>query len=239
MSRFSFSITPLLVAILLFPISSCRSDQSIKSFEMTFGNALIYGSGILCTDKSGKTIDSCSTAPFEIKDCDVDTRNEKIFLILGGPGSSRGESLAAFSLTGGRIEKLLIHEDQGFNPWKIRAQDIDGDLYLDICVGVWKKTRFSSVARNCLFVYGWDGKQLLPKWLGSSLSSPFVDFEFLDIDGDGSEELLALEAQRDGRKRIMSYRWNDFGFEGIGVVRENLEGESLRDIGLGQVGGGK
>jgi len=239
MSRFILPVTILFVAIISSPISTCRSEEPVRNFEMTFGNALVYRTIILCTDKSGKTTDSCLTAPFEIKDCDADTRNEEAFLILGKPGSPRGERLAVFSLTGGRIERLLIDENHGFNPWRIRAKDIDGDTCLDICVGVWKKTRFCSVAWNSLFVYGWDGKQLFPKWLGSSLSSPLVDFELLDMDGDGSEELLALEAQRNGQKRIMCYRWNDFGFEGIGVVRENLEEESLRDLGLGQVGGGK
>ena len=159
MSRFILPVTILFVAIISSLTSPCRSEEPIRSFEMTFGNALVYRTMILCTDKSGKTTDSCLTVPFEIKDCDADTKNEEAFLILGKPGSPRGERLAVFSLTSGTIDNLLIDENHGLNPWKIRAKDIDGDACLEVCVGVWKKTRFCSVAGTSLFVYSWDGKQ--------------------------------------------------------------------------------
>ena len=92
---------------------------------------------------------------------------------------------------------------------------------------------------NRLYVYGWNGERVFPKWLGSRLSSPFVDFDFHDVDGDGFEELVALEIQRNGLKRVMCYEWNGFGFEGVTVAGRDLEEESLRGVNLEKAGGGQ
>lgn len=233
----------LLVTFLSITVSfrtvSLNGEELLKTCETGLGEALIYGTKILFADKSGKTTDRYVTKPLEIKDCDVDEATGKLFLVLGKPGTPRGERLAVFSCTGGRIRQVWIDKDRGQNPWKIRVKDIDGDSKLDVCVGVWKKSRSHPVVENRLYVYGWNGEQIFPKWLGSRLSSPFVDFDFHDIDGDGFEELVALEIQRNGLKRVMCYEWNGFGFEGVTVAGRDLEEESLRGVNLEKAGGGQ
>ncbi|HEY0322099.1 MAG TPA: VCBS repeat-containing protein [Pyrinomonadaceae bacterium] len=99
-----------------------------------------------------------------------------------------------------------------WKPWKLAVADVDGDGRLDIIVGVYKSTRYFPKPHNCLFIYAWDGRRAHPKWLGSSLGRPFVDFAFVDSNNDGQEELLAIEIKRDGKRCLAAYSWNGFGF---------------------------
>lgn len=99
-------------------------------------------------------------------------------------------------------------------PWKLVVADVDGDGKREIILGVYKSTRFFPTPHNCLFVYGWDGRRTYPKWLGSSLSKPFTDFTFADVDADRADELISVERLRDGRYCVVTYSWNGFGFTG-------------------------
>jgi len=101
---------------------------------------------------------------------------------------------------------------------------------LEVCIGVWKKTLFYPEYDNRLFIYSWNGENLFPKWLGSRLSLPFFDFTFRDLNGDGIDELIALERQRNGLNRLLSYKWQGFGFEGYKLLKENLKEQKIKDI---------
>jgi hypothetical protein len=90
--------------------------------------------------------------------------------------------------------------------------DVDGDGRKEIVVGVFKPTKFIPRPHNCLFIYDWDGRRAAPKWLGSTLSRPFTDFRLADGDGDGRDEVYALETRRDGHVAVAAYSWNGFGF---------------------------
>ncbi len=202
-------------------------EKLVSIYETNNRKVIVFKTKFILTDELGNLIDSYYTEPWEIKDCCIGPQKEYLFMILGKTGALRGERLAIFSRTLTKIKKVWIDENRGHNPWKIIVKDIDGDSKLEVCVGVWKKTRFHPVFDNRLFIYNWDRNQIFPKWLGSRLSSPFIDFDFQDIDNDGVEELLSLEMQRDGLKRIMSYKWKGFGFEGLEVLRKDLKEESL------------
>lgn len=99
-----------------------------------------------------------------------------------------------------------------WKPWKLLVADVDGDGRREVVVGVYKATRFFPRPHNCLFIYSWDGQRAHPKWLGSSLSRPFLDFAFMDVDGDREEELVAIEMKRDRRLCVALYSWNGFGY---------------------------
>lgn len=99
-----------------------------------------------------------------------------------------------------------------WKPWKLEIADVDGDGIREIIVGIIKPTKFFPKPHNCLFIYGWNGKEIYKKWLGSSLSRPFTDFIFADLDEIKGDELIALETTLDGKKRLGIYRWNSFGF---------------------------
>jgi hypothetical protein len=99
-----------------------------------------------------------------------------------------------------------------WRPWKLMTADVDGDGRREIVVGVHKSTRYFPRPHNCLFIYGFDGRTVRPKWLGSSLSRPFEDFAFANLDGDRAEELVSVEITRRGTRCLVVYSWNGFGF---------------------------
>jgi hypothetical protein len=99
-----------------------------------------------------------------------------------------------------------------WQPWKLLIADVDGDGRREIVVGIRKATRYFPKPHNCLFIYSWSGRRAFPKWLGSTLSKPFTDFAFSDLDKDGEDELIAIETMRDGKLCVAIYKWNGFGF---------------------------
>lgn len=157
---------------------------------------------LLATCASGSVPEDASGVFLE-SDLDGDGRSERIRLNQGGDPSLSIER-------GGRV--LWRGVPARWKPWKLMVADVDGDGRKEIIVGVYKSTRFFPKPHNCLFIYAWDGRRAHPKWLGSSLSRPFFDFAFLDTDGDGEEELAAIEMRRDGRFCLALYSWNGFGF---------------------------
>jgi hypothetical protein len=193
-------------------------------------NILVVNTDIILTDDVGNKIDSLSVAPLVFIDYTIDCQDGFVFAILGEKGAPRGERLAIFTFRDGTINEHWIDIDRNHNPWKIMFEDVDGDAQPEVIVGTWKKTRFHPVFDNRLFVYSWENSEIFPKWLGSRLSSPFDDFDFRDVDGDGIMELIALELQRNGLKRVMSYKWTGFGFEGYEILEEDLQTASLNSL---------
>lgn len=108
--------------------------------------------------------------------------------------------------------------------WKITAGDVDGDGRLDLGVGVYKKAKFHPVMAKRPFVYTWNGKAFVPKWLGSRLSRPFTDFVFADFPG--GPKLVSIEDTQDGRHELAVYKWDGFGFtrEWTGCRAEEMSG---------------
>jgi hypothetical protein len=113
-----------------------------------------------------------------------------------------------------RGEKLLWQGVPArWKPWKIEIADVDGDGRREIIVGVFKATKFFPKPHNCLFIYEFSGETAFPKWLGSSLSRPFTDFIFADLNSEvAGDELVALETTLEGRKSLAVYHWNSFGY---------------------------
>jgi hypothetical protein len=136
-------------------------------------------------------------------DLDGDGRRERVVLDV-----RRDPSLSVWQ--GGR--RLWQGVKRKWKPWKLALGDVDGDGKRDIAVGLFKSTRFFPKPHSCLFVYQFDGRKVASKWLGSNLSKPFTDFLLADLDGDGSDNLIALETLRDGKRCVTVYSWNGFGF---------------------------
>jgi hypothetical protein len=155
----------------------------------------------------------------EILSCCIDDLNNdsipEILIISKEKGKTYGEELIIFSYDNS-MKEIYRHSFRDLNPWKVQTADVDGDGVKEISVGVYKTTVFHPVMAKRPFVYGWDGKGIYSKWLGSRLSKPFDDYIFTDIDGDGMDEIVAIELGENGEKLLNSYKWKGFGFEAMG-----------------------
>jgi hypothetical protein len=138
---------------------------------------------------------------------------EVIFLIIGEQRQRYGHSVRAYDLSGGNKE-VYKRDMSEYNPWKIQTADVDGDGAFEVSVGVYKTARFHPVMAKRPFIYAWDGTDLKPKWLGSRLSRPFDDYAFADLNGDGADEIIAIERLEDNRCIVQAYEWTGFGFIG-------------------------
>jgi len=149
-----------------------------------------------------------------ISDLDNDG-NDKILLITGQKGASFGDSLVILDFDGG-FREIYQQSFQVLNPWKVQTADVDGDGRKEISLGVYKESQFHPVMAKRPFLYDWHDHDIVPKWQGSRLSRPFDDYIFADLDGNGRDELIAIERLESGEKVLQAYSWKGFGFEGVG-----------------------
>lgn len=97
-----------------------------------------------------------------------------------------------------------------WKPWKLALTDVDADGKQDFIVALRKVTRHAPMEIGNLYVYGFDGREIYPKWRGSRLGRDFVDFSVAkDKKGD---KILTLDRLLDGRFTLSCYTWSGFGF---------------------------
>lgn len=150
---------------------------------------------------------------------DIDGDNEKELIVLTRCIFGRyGKDVVIYSNME-RLNELYREDFSELKPWKIATGDIDADGIDEISIGVYKKTIFHKVMDKRPFIYSYRYNRLHPKWRGSRLSRPLVNYTFYDIDCDNYDEIVSIELLENGRKTLNSYKWKGFGFEGF------LEGE--------------
>jgi hypothetical protein len=153
-------------------------------------------------------------------DLDSDGRVERIVLadgrisILSG-GLLRWTSPPDWEVTAaeaadlnwdGRPEAVLLVWRM-FHPWPVDAWLPYGGRVADF---------HDAENRSChIILFGWDGSTYRELWAGSALAEPILAFHAADWDGDGRQELAAIESTyaEPGRGRAVAlWRWNGFGF---------------------------
>jgi len=134
------------------------------------------------------------------------------FCLLGFDGEPQARTIAVYEEKAGAWSRIYLDYDRGFHPWKIALAELDGDLLPEVAVACYKKTRFDPKLDNRLFIYDWiDQDVIFPKWLGSRLGLPFVNFAFARAN-DGRDRLLTIEHSGPERLVLRQYHWNGFGF---------------------------
>jgi len=100
--------------------------------------------------------------------------------------------------------------------WKAAPARLDGDLRTELVLGVRARSRREPEVEphRTIRVLGADGRGLRELWRGSALARPLLDFTIGDVDHDGLDELISLDALG-GRCWVTAYRWNGFGFYGL------------------------
>ncbi|MBU5310843.1 hypothetical protein KQI38_02270 [Tissierella carlieri] len=142
-----------------------------------------------------------------------------LVVLTGARWKKFGKEVVIFSLE--EMEEIYRRDFSEFKPWKIAIGDIDGDGKDEISIGVYKKSPLHQVMAKRPFIYSFEDRKLEPKWRGSRLSRPFIDYTFFDIDGDGIDEILSIEILENDRKVINTYKWKGFGFEGYLETKDN------------------
>lgn len=132
-----------------------------------------------------------------------------------------GEDLVIHTLAGVTTE-VYRKDYSHLKPWKVALGDVDGNGVDEISIGVYKESPLHPVMAKRPFIYSFINSEMQPKWRGSRLSRPFIDYNFYDIDGDGIDELVSIEILKDGRNLMNIYKWKGFGFEGF-VESEDFE----------------
>lgn len=202
--------------------STYSFEKRIGYYNWKRGKLSIYKDKIILRDSVGKIIDlQPMPESLEIKDCCF--INDSLGIHLYGIAGDKDKNFGERIFTATVADTLFIGpfvDPHTLHPWKIMKAEVDGDNRPEICVGVWKKTRYDSLISNRLFIYNTNGPYIYPKWLGSSLSSPLLDFDFKDVNSDGMDELITLELNEDGTKKINVYKWSGFGFDLIKTLKK-------------------
>lgn len=88
--------------------------------------------------------------------------------------------------------------------------DVDHDGVDDFVVGLYKPNRLSKRAQHTVYVFGFDGSHIYPKWRGTTLGRDFVDFNA--ISTPKGDKLVTMDHLLDGYFALAQYEWNGFGF---------------------------
>ncbi|MBI5555787.1 MAG: CapA family protein [Elusimicrobia bacterium] len=140
-----------------------------------------------------------------------------VYAIVGDILEPRGKQIAIFPIDlqkkTFKIPSLDAHNY--YNPWKIRAGDVDGDGEQDLIVGVWKATKYFPQIENHIFVYNRFDDYIYPKWLGSKLGPSFSDFEILNVNNDAKDDLVTYASGQNNEKGPLAFTWDGFGFKEI------------------------
>jgi hypothetical protein len=184
------------------------NNQENQYLLIQKGNLLqAYPPGVLRAEQGAlilgieKQLDS-----YCIRDIDLDGTDE--ILILSG------YRFIIMSFQGKAVQ-LYDKTYPNLKPWKVQCSDVDGDGRVEIALGVFKESEFHPIAAKRPYIYDWDCETLIPKWRGSRLAHPFEDFIFQDVDGNGTDEIVAIEYLEDGRQAVHAYYWKGFGFESL------------------------
>lgn len=75
----------------------------------------------------------------------------------------------------------------------------------------------NNAGQSChLILIGWFREDFRELWAGSAQADPLTSFHVLDLDGDGWQELVALEGTYDdptlSSRALTVWEWNGFGF---------------------------
>ncbi len=148
-----------------------------------------------------------------------------VYAIVGDMLESRGKQIAIFpiDLQKKTFKMPSLDAHNYYNPWKIRAGDVDGDGEQDLIVGVWKATKYFPQIENHVFVYNRFDDYIYPKWLGSKLGPAFFDFEIMDVNNDSKDEVVTYANSQNNEKETLAFKWDGFGFKEIEyAVRQPL-----------------
>lgn len=111
--------------------------------------------------------------------------------------------------------------------------DANNDGRQEVLLSLRKADR-SGILLSHPFVLGYRESEWRLLWGGSAVSDPIQEVALGDVDGDGQEELVVLEARHDGSGQAVSvWRWHGWGFSQVW----RSEAGNYRDLHLESISG--
>jgi len=101
------------------------------------------------------------------------------------------------------------------NAVDLSCGDVDADGNPEVLVTAWTRSQVHAEPDNRPYLYGFDGEQLWPKWMGSRLADPFLWAGLVDLDGRGVRSLVSAERCESGQFKLALYQWRGFGFRHV------------------------
>jgi hypothetical protein len=148
-------------------------------------------------------------------------------------GETESVALAAGRAAITRAGQTLWESPATWRVTQVAITDLNQDAQLEVALLVWRPFapwpidsylphpgRISgfhdSRGQSChLILIGWHQQMYTELWAGSAMADPLTAFATADLDGDGREELAALESRYDGSgpaRFVTVWEWNGFGF---------------------------
>lgn len=112
------------------------------------------------------------------------------------------------------VKTHVFKDKYTLNIWKWKTGRVNDENNEDIAFGVYNIAPHHRIMTNRVFIYTVKDLELQPKFRASRLTYPISDFTLFDIDGDGYDEVMAIEKYK-GDTYISAYKEYDLKIERV------------------------
>ena len=112
------------------------------------------------------------------------------------------------------VKTHVFKDKYTLNIWKWKTGRVNDENNEDVVFGVYNIAPHHRIMTNRVFIYTVKDLELQPKFRASRLTYPISDFTLYDIDGDGYDEVVAIEKYK-GDTYISAYKEYDLKIEGV------------------------
>ncbi len=196
-------------------------EKPIKELNILNRCFYLFDHKIVTYDSFNEKIQySLPDTNFVLVDADLLAKDNCVYIYSIVQNKTNNKSRIAifpFSIENNEFLKPSLDSHEDFYPWKIKVFDVDNDDKPEIIVGVNKSTRYYDNKENRLFVFNVDNDYFYPKWLGSKIGNPIVDFKVCKA----TNRLVVVEkSEVKNTNMVVSYKWNGFGFDNDKILNE-------------------
>lgn len=115
---------------------------------------------------------------------------------------------------GENVNTYVFKDKYTLNIWKWKTGRVNDENNEDVVFGVYNIAPHHRIMTNRVFIYTVKDLELQPKFRASRLTYPISDFTLYDIDGDGYDEVVAIEKYK-GDTYISAYKEYDLKIERV------------------------
>lgn len=112
------------------------------------------------------------------------------------------------------VKTHVFKDKYTLNIWKWKTGRVNDENNEDVVFGVYNIAPHHRIMTNRVFIYTVKDLELQPKFRASRLTYPISDFTLFDIDGDGYDEVVAIEKYK-GDSYISAYKEYDLTIERV------------------------